>query len=174
LCFLELRSGDLAANGKMRPIWTQERDMKRTLLFVLLLLSVARPSIAAELRGLIAVGIGTLSTNDNVAVAANLNAGERISLLGLGLDFDSTEGFCGLGRDGASGLLISGSSKRLTSITVPVSDFYMYLCLKRSGLSSEFGAVMLDGLVFPGAATSDEDPDLEALVQEALDRRFGR
>jgi hypothetical protein len=148
--------------------------MKRALPLVLLLLSVARPSIADQFPGFIAVGIGTLSSDDNVAVAANLNAGQRISLVGAGLDFSSTEGFCGLARLGASGLLIAGSSATLRSLTAPASDMYMYLCVKRTGLSGDFAAVILDGLVFPGVTESDADPDLEAIVQEAIDRRLGR
>ena len=70
--------------------------MKRVLLFVLLLLSVARPSVAEQLPGFLAVGTGTLSADDSVGVFANVNAGQRISLIGAGLDFNSTEGFCGL------------------------------------------------------------------------------
>ncbi len=152
--------------------------MKRVLLLVLLFLSVARPSIAEQFPGFLAIGAGTLSADDNVSVFVNVNTGQRISLIGAGLDFNSTEGFCGLGRQGAppGTLLISGSSKRLISITAPVSDLYLYLCIKRSGLSGEFATAILDGNVHPGAAASNEDNValLEAIVREAIDRRFGR
>jgi hypothetical protein len=148
--------------------------MKRILLLVLLFLSVARPSIAAPINGLIALGLGTLSSDDNVAVAVNLNAGQRISVLGVGLDFSSTEGFCAVARAGASGLLITASSKRLTSITAPASDLYLYLCVKRAGLSGDFAPIILDGVAIPGATESEHDADLEALLEEAINRRLGR
>ena len=145
------------------------------MLFVLLLLSVARPSIAEQLPGIIAVGIGILSADSNVGVAGNFDAGQRISLIGVG-DFSSTEGICALSRLGSSGLLVTGSSKRLTSITVPVSDLYVYLCMKNSGLSGGFSTAILNGFVHPGATESDEEAnaDLEAILQEAIDRWFGR
>jgi len=151
--------------------------MKSAVLVALVFLSVARPAIAQPINGLIAASLGTLALGDNVSVAANINAGRRISVWGLGLDFVSTEGFCGLGRSGAGGLLIAGSSRTIFTITAPVSDLYLYLCVKNSGLSGEFAAVLLDGLVFPGTqfdGHADRNVDLEAIVNEAIDRKFGR
>jgi hypothetical protein len=156
--------------------------MKRTalLLAVVLLLSVPRLSHAEQLPGLIAAGVGYLSNIDSVAVAVNLDAGTPIAVFGGGLDFVSTTGLCGLGRSGAPGLLISGSSATVRQFVVPVSDFYMYLCLRLSGFSGDFYAAILhsafdarDADEKPGAAGEDT-AELEAAVQAAIDRKFGR
>jgi hypothetical protein len=152
------------------------------LLAGLLLLSVPHVSDAQQIPGLIAVGVGNMTAFESVAAGANLNAGTPVALWGAGLEFASTVGFCGLGRSGASGLLISGSSAIVRHVTVPASDFYIYLCLRQSGLSGDFAAAILHGDFFD-AATADEGPaapaaadtaELEAVVKEAIDRKFGR
>lgn len=73
--------------------------------------------------------------------------------------------------------MIAGSSSTIFTITAPVSDLYLYLCVKNSGVSGDFAALLLDGVVFPGAqfdGNADRNTDLEAIVNEAIDRKFGR
>jgi hypothetical protein len=144
---------------------------------LLFLLSVPHVSDAQPIPGLIAVGVGQMTAFESVTAGTNLNAGTPLALWGVGLEFASTVGFCGLGRSGASGLLISGSSAIVRHVTVPASDFYLFLCLRQSGLSGDFAALILHGDFFDAAtadAPSADTAALEAAVSAAIDRRFGR
>lgn len=160
----------------------KDGKMKKIIIIAIFCFILPFSAIAAEINGLVGAAIGYLSSTDAVAIAFNAKAGKSLTLAGISMQYSSTTGYCGLARYGASGLIISGYSTSMFTVTVPADDFYMFLCLKSSGTSGDFAAIVLDNSYFTTNSTqamqsqliSDAEPDLTIAVEKAIDQKFGR
>ena len=167
-------------------------EMKKTIFVVVMCLVFASTAIASEINGLVGAAMGYISSYSNVAIAFNSKAGQSLYLSGLPMQYSSTAVFCGLGRYGATDLIISGYSTwpKLLAVTTPTDDFYMFLCIKSSGISGDFAPIVLDSSFFtssniqsskqsqvPEEISEDSEGNAEKfirIVEEAINQNFGR
>ncbi len=123
--------------------------MKRLgMLFITVLMFIVFTGLAAqaaELNGLIGAGAGTLTSVDYVAAGFNGYAGQQVIFTGLPLEYSDTIGFCGVSSYSSMGTILAyGDTAISRTMILPTDDFYVYLCLRSSGWSGNFAALVTD------------------------------